>query len=65
MPRTSAAALTAREDVVAGDGELDWPAIAGAAAAAGTRRFVVELDNPSADPVADIARSLETLTRAA
>jgi sugar phosphate isomerase/epimerase len=52
------------EDVVAGDGELDWPAIAAAAAAAGARRLVVELDNPSADPVDDVARSLATLRAA-
>ena len=52
------------EDVVAGDGELDWPAIADAAAAAGARRLVAELDNPSADPVADVARSLATLAGA-
>jgi sugar phosphate isomerase/epimerase len=52
------------EDVVAGEGELDWPAIAGAAAAAGATRLVVELDNPSADPVDDVARSLTTLRAA-
>jgi sugar phosphate isomerase/epimerase len=52
------------EDVAAGDGELDWPAIAAAAAAAGARRLVVELDNPSADPVDDVARSLATLRAA-
>lgn len=48
-------------DVVAGEGELDWPGIAAAAAAAGARRLVVELDNPSADPIDDVARSLATL----
>jgi sugar phosphate isomerase/epimerase len=52
------------EDVVAGEGELDWPAIAAAAAAAGAQRLVVELDNPSADPVDDVARSLTTLRSA-
>jgi sugar phosphate isomerase/epimerase len=48
-------------DVVAGDGDLDWPAIAAAAAAAGASRMVVELDHPSADPIDDVARSLATL----
>ena len=52
------------EDVAAGEGELDWPAIAAAAAAAGAQRLVVELDNPSADPIADVARSLATLRAA-
>jgi sugar phosphate isomerase/epimerase len=46
------------EDVPAGDGELDWPAIR---AAAPESRFVIELDHPSADPLADVRRSLETL----
>ena len=45
-------------DVPAGDGELDWPAIA---AAAPHSRLIVELDNPSEDPLDDIARSLATL----
>ncbi len=49
------------EDVIAGDGEADWPAIAAAAAAAGATRIVVELDNPSERPVDDIALSLATL----
>jgi sugar phosphate isomerase/epimerase len=49
------------EDVPAGDGELDWAAIATAARDAGASWLVVELDNPSADPVADVARSLQTL----
>jgi sugar phosphate isomerase/epimerase len=49
------------EDVIAGDGEADWPAIAAAAVAAGATRIVVELDNPSAHPVDDIALSLATL----
>jgi sugar phosphate isomerase/epimerase len=52
------------QDVVAGEGDLDWPAIAAAAAAAGTSRLIVELDNPSADPVEDVARSLAALQRA-
>jgi sugar phosphate isomerase/epimerase len=52
------------EDVVAGEGELDWPAIAAAAAAAGARRLVVELDYPSSNPVDDVARSLTTLRAA-
>ena len=49
------------EDVIAGDGEADWPAIAAAAEAAGATRIVVELDNPSEHPVDDIALSLATL----
>jgi sugar phosphate isomerase/epimerase len=49
------------EDVIAGDGEADWPAVVEAAEAAGATRMVVELDNPSAHPVDDIALSLATL----
>jgi sugar phosphate isomerase/epimerase len=49
------------EDVIAGDGEADWPAIAAAAIAAGATRIVVELDNPSERPIDDIALSLATL----
>jgi sugar phosphate isomerase/epimerase len=49
------------EDVVAGDGELDWAAIARAARAGGAHHLVVELDNPSEDPLDDVARSLATL----
>jgi sugar phosphate isomerase/epimerase len=49
------------EDVIAGDGEADWPAIAAAAASAGATRMVVELDNPSEHPVDDVALSLATL----
>ena len=52
------------EDVIAGDGEIDWPAIAVAAAAAGAARIVVELDNPSEHPVDDVALSLATLRNA-
>ncbi len=52
------------EDVAAGEGELDWPAIAAAAGAAGAQRLVVELDTPSADPIDDVARSLATLRAA-
>jgi sugar phosphate isomerase/epimerase len=52
------------EDVPAGDGISDWPAIAAAAAAAGAHGMVVEVDNPSADPLADVARSLATLRAA-
>jgi sugar phosphate isomerase/epimerase len=52
------------EDVIAGDGDLDWPAIAAAAAAAGASRLVVELDNPSANPVDDVALSMATLRAA-
>ena len=48
-------------DVVAGEGELDWPAIARAAEGAGATHLVVELDTPSDDPVDDVARSLATL----
>jgi sugar phosphate isomerase/epimerase len=49
------------EDVIAGDGEADWPAIAAAAAAAGATHLIVELDNPSEHPVDDVALSLATL----
>jgi sugar phosphate isomerase/epimerase len=49
------------EDVIAGDGEVDWPAIVAAAEAAGATRIVVELDNPSEHPIDDIALSLATL----
>ena len=49
------------EDVIAGDGDLDWPAIAAAAQAAGATRLVVDLDNPSEHPVDDVALSLATL----
>ncbi len=49
------------EDVIAGDGEADWPAIATAAEAAGATHIVVELDNPSQHPVDDVALCLATL----
>jgi sugar phosphate isomerase/epimerase len=49
------------EDVIAGDGDLDWPAIVTAADAAGATRLVVELDNPSENPVDDVALSLAAL----
>jgi sugar phosphate isomerase/epimerase len=49
------------EDVIAGDGEIDWPAVVAAAVAAGAARIVVELDNPSEHPVDDVALSLATL----
>lgn len=48
-------------DVVIGEGELDWPAIVTAAREAGASRLVIELDNPSRDPVDDVTRSLATL----
>jgi sugar phosphate isomerase/epimerase len=51
-------------DVPAGAGELDWSAIAAAARDAGAEWLVIELDNPSAEPVADVARSLATLRAA-
>jgi sugar phosphate isomerase/epimerase len=51
-------------DVVAGDGQLDFRAIARAAAAGGASHLVVELDTPSDDPVDDARRSLETLKEA-
>ena len=51
-------------DVVAGDGELDFKAIADAARAGGARHLVVELDTPSDDPVDDARRSLATLREA-
>ena len=49
------------EDVIAGDGEADWPAIVAAAKAAGATHLIVELDNPSEHPVDDVALSLATL----
>jgi sugar phosphate isomerase/epimerase len=49
------------EDVIAGDGDADWPAIARAAQAAGASHLVVELDNPSEHPVDDVALSLAAL----
>ena len=49
------------EDVIAGDGDVDWPAIARAAQAAGASHLVVELDNPSEHPVDDVALSLAVL----
>jgi len=52
------------EDVIAGDGEIDWSAIVEAAIAAGTTRIVVELDNPSELPVDDVALSLAALRNA-
>jgi sugar phosphate isomerase/epimerase len=52
------------EDVIAGDGEADWPAIAAAAVEAGATRIVVELDNPSERPVDDVALSLAALRNA-
>ena len=48
-------------DVVAGDGELDFKAIAARRAAGGASHLVVELDTPSDDPVEDARRSLATL----
>ena len=51
-------------DVVAGDGELDFKAIADAARAGGASHLVVELDTPSDDPVDDARRSLATLREA-
>jgi sugar phosphate isomerase/epimerase len=52
------------EDVIAGDGEVDWDAIVEAATAAGATRIVVELDNPSELPVDDVALSLAALRNA-
>jgi sugar phosphate isomerase/epimerase len=49
------------EDVIVGDGDLDWPAIAAASVAAGATHMVVDLDNPSEHPVDDVALSLATL----
>jgi sugar phosphate isomerase/epimerase len=49
------------EDVIAGDGEIDWSAIVTAAIAAGATRIVVELDNPSELPVDDVTLSLAAL----
>jgi sugar phosphate isomerase/epimerase len=52
------------EDVIAGDGEGDWPAIVAAAKEAGATHLIVELDNPSEHPVDDVALSLATLREA-
>ena len=49
------------EDVIAGDGEADWPAVVAAAKEAGATHLIVELDNPSEHPVDDVALSLATL----
>jgi sugar phosphate isomerase/epimerase len=49
------------EDVIAGDGDADWPAIARAARKAGASHLVVELDNPSEHPLDDVALSLAVL----
>jgi sugar phosphate isomerase/epimerase len=49
------------EDVIAGDGDLDWSAIARAAQGAGASHLVVELDNPSEHPIDDVALSLAVL----
>jgi sugar phosphate isomerase/epimerase len=49
------------EDVIAGDGDVDWPAIARAAQAAGASHLVAELDNPSEHPIDDITLSLAVL----
>jgi sugar phosphate isomerase/epimerase len=49
------------EDVIAGDGEIDWAAVVAAAQDAGAAHIVVELDNPSEHPVDDVALSLATL----
>ena len=50
-------------DVPAGDGVLDLPAIVAAAGEAGAEYLLVEMDNPSADAIGDIARSLDALRR--
>jgi sugar phosphate isomerase/epimerase len=49
------------EDVIAGDGDIDWPAIARAAQQAGASHLVVELDNPSEHPIDDVTLSLAAL----
>jgi sugar phosphate isomerase/epimerase len=51
-------------DVPAGDGELDFAAIARAAGDAGAEWLVIEMDNPSDDPVDDVSRSLAALQAA-
>lgn len=43
-----------------GDGVLDWPSLLATAKASGAEWFIVEQDN-SADPLADAARSYESL----
>ena len=52
------------EDVIAGDGEADWPAVVAAAKEAGATHLIVELDNPSEHPVDDVALSVATLREA-
>jgi sugar phosphate isomerase/epimerase len=52
------------EDVIAGDGEVDWPAVVAAAQEAGATHLIVELDNPSEHPIDDVALSLATLRAA-
>ena len=52
------------EDVIAGDGEADWPAVVAAAQEAGATHLIVELDNPSEHPIDDIALSVATLRAA-
>jgi sugar phosphate isomerase/epimerase len=49
------------EDVIAGDGDADWPAIARAAQQAGASHLIVELDNPSEHPIDDVTLSLAVL----
>jgi sugar phosphate isomerase/epimerase len=49
------------EDVIAGDGDIAWGPVVEAASEAGATRIVVELDNPSEQPVDDVALSLATL----
>jgi sugar phosphate isomerase/epimerase len=49
------------EDVIAGDGDIEWGPVVQAAIDAGATRIVVELDNPSDQPVDDVALSLATL----
>jgi sugar phosphate isomerase/epimerase len=51
-------------DVPAGEGELDFAAIAQAANQAGVEWLVVEMDNPSDDPIDDVTRSLRALEAA-
>ena len=49
-----------RPDAPVGDGVLPWPQLLPAAAAAGTRWYIVEQDHPQ-DPFADVERSLRNL----
>jgi sugar phosphate isomerase/epimerase len=58
------AAGTGREDLAAGDGVLDWPAIVDAATETGIDWYVIEQDNPT-EPIDDIVRARTFLNKLA